>query len=237
MVCIHCQSVQGWDFDACNSRVADMAKLAMMLFDVAANAMAPKKRPTRFERTTQRRGSQEQDSDYANVISWECTCGSTRRQLISSKFVSLFRQLASDYPLSHYDNNPIQLDMISVPQTPSNTSSGDSSSSADTQSSDGSDSTGGGSSRASVSTAPSSSHSTAITLDFDTHAFVPLLVRAAGRYVLVPTNVTGKDTREFFQDLILHYRQHRGFLRRFLSIFVYSHCDFVKVNTRGFLKG
>lgn len=213
-----------------------MAKLAMMLFDVAANTMAPRKWPTRSERSTQCRGSQEQHSDYVNVISWECTCGSTRRELISSKFGSSFRQLASEYPISYYDNNSIQLNRLSVPLTPSNTSLGDSSSFAETQSVDGSDSTDGGSSRASVSTAPSSTGSTAITLDFDTHAFVHLLVRAADRYVLSPINVTGKDAREFFQDLILRYRQHRGFLRRFLSIFVYSHCDFVKVNTRGPLK-
>lgn len=210
-----------------------MTKLAMMLFDVAANAMAPRKGPTRSERSTQRRGSQEQHSDYAKVIAWECTCGSTRRELISSKYGSLFRQLASEYPISHYDNTPTQLDRLSVPQIPSNSSLGDSSSSADTQSSDGLDSTDGGSSRASVSTAPSSTGSTAITLDFDTHAFVHLLVRAADRYVLSSINVTGKDARSFFLDLIIHYRQHRGSLRRFLSIFVYSHCDFVKVDTRG----
>lgn len=196
----------------------------------------PRKRPMRFVSTIQRGGSQEQHSDYAKVISWECKCGSTRRELISSKYGNLFGQLASEYPISHYDNNPIQLDRLSVPQTPSNASSGDSSSSADTQSSDGSDSTDGGSSRASVSTAPSSSGSTAITLDFDTHTFVHLLVRAADRYVLSPINVTGKDAREFFQDLIIHYRQHRGFLRRVLSVFVYSHCDFVKVDTRGHFK-
>lgn len=217
--------------------VADRVKIGtILLFDVAAYAMTPRKQPMRFERATQRRGGQEQHSDYANIISWECTCGSTRRELISSTFGSLFWQLASEYPISYYDNNPIQLDRLSVPQTPSNTSLGDSSSSAETQSVNGSESTGGGSSRVSVSTAPSSTGSTAITLDFDTHAFVHLLVRAADRYVLSPINVTGKDARGFFQGLILQYRQHRGFLRRFLSIFVYSHCDFVKVNTRGPLK-
>lgn len=52
--------------------------------------------------------------------------------------------------------------------------------------------------------------------------------------MLSSINVIGKDTREFFQELIIQYCQHRGFLRRLLSIFVYSHCDFVKVMFRPF---
>lgn len=196
-----------------------MVKFAMIfLLDVAANAMTPRKQPMRSEGTSQRRGSQ-QHSDHANVLSWECTCGNTRRELISSEYATLFRQLASEYPISHYDNNPIQLDRLSIPQTPSNNSLGDASTSTDTHSVDGSGSTDGGSSKASVSTAPSSTGSTAITLDFDRQTFVHLLIGTADRYVLSSINVTGKDAREFFKDLITHYRQHRGFLRRFLFYF------------------
>lgn len=47
--------------------------------------------------------------------------------------------------------------------------------------------------------------------------------------MLSSMKVTDKNARRFFQDLVVRYGQHRGFLRRVFSIFVYSHCDFVKV--------
>ena len=217
-------------FDAYHFQFADMVKLTLVLFHFIAGSMTPTTPPMRFKRCTEGRLGQEEHADYAKVISWRCTCGSTRRELVSLKYANLFQQLASKYPTAHSDNNPIQLHKLSVPQTSSNTSSGESSSSGDTQSVDSSSSTDGGGSRASVSTAPSSTGSTAVTLDFDTQVFVHLLVRNADRFLLSSMNVTNKDARAFFQDLIIRYHQKRGLLRRIFSIFVYSHCDFVKVN-------
>lgn len=195
----------------------------------------PARRPMQSKES--QKPSSSQHTDRTKVMSWRCTCGSIRREIVSLKYAKLFQQLASEYPAAHHNNSPIQLNRLSVPQTRPQSSSGDSSSSVDTQSVKSSDSTDGGSRRASVQTAPSSTGSTTITLDFDTQAFIHLLVRKAGRYVLSPMNVTNKDAREFFQDLIIRYHQHRGLLRRIFSIFVYSHCDFVKVNLFGSLKG
>lgn len=172
----------------------------------------------------------QEHADSAKILSWRCTCGYTRREIVSLKYANLFQQLASEYPAAHHNNSPIQLNRLPVPQTRSQSSSGDSSSSVDTQSVKSSGSTDEGSRRASVQTAPSSTGSTTITLEFDTQAFIHLLVRKAGRYVLSPMDVTHQDARDFFQDLIIRYHQHRGLLRRIFSIFVYSHCDFVKVN-------
>lgn len=173
--------------------------------------------------------SQEEHVDHPKVISWRCRCGSTRRELLSPKNANLFQQLAKEHPTAHHDNNPIQLDRLSALHPPSQASHRNSSPSGDTQSVDSSHSTDGDSSRASVSTAPSSADSTGITIDFNTQAFVHLLVQKGGRYVLSSMKVTDKDARGFFQDLVVRYGRHRGFLRRIFSIFVYSHCDFVKV--------
>lgn len=175
--------------------------------------------------------NQEEHAGCAKVMSWICTCGSTRRELISPKYAALFRQLISQYPTAHYKNNPNQLKSHSVSQVSSQSLSGDSTSSSDTQSVGSVDSTEGSSGQASVSTAPSSTGSTTITLDFSTQTFVHLLVRKADRYLLSSIKVKDKDARGFFQDLVVRYHRHRGYLRRIFSIFVYSHCDFVKVST------
>ncbi|KAG8158120.1 hypothetical protein KVR01_011881 [Diaporthe batatas] len=173
--------------------------------------------------------SLDEDADCAKVISWLCKCGCTRQELVSPKFANLFQRLASEYPMAHCNSDPIQPIGLYAPRSLCTNPSGSSSSSTDTPSVIGSDSTGGGSSRASVSTAPSSTGSTTITVDFDRQTFVHLLVRKGDQYVLSPMKVTEGDARGFFQDLIVRYQRQRGFLRQFLSIFVYSHCDFVKV--------
>lgn len=175
--------------------------------------------------------NQEEHVGCTKVMSWICTCGSTRRELISPKFADLFRQLISQYPTAHYNNNPIQLNSLSAPQLRPQSSSGDSTSSSDTQSVGSLDSADGSDGQASVPTAPSSTGSTAITLDLDTQTFIHMLVRKADRYILSSVKVADKDARGFFQDLISRYHRHRGYLRRIFSVFVYSHCDFVKVGT------
>lgn len=58
-------------------------------------------------------------------------------------------------------------------------------------------------------------------------AFVFLVVKAS-RYTLAPIEVTGKKARDFFRAIVENYYQKRGW-RRLLSIYVYSHCDFIKV--------
>lgn len=173
----------------------------------------------------------EDHRDYAKGMSWRCKCGCTRREQVSPKYANLFQRLVNQYPMVHYGNKPTLSTGLCVPRSPSPISSGSSSSSADTQSVDSLVSTGGRNSRGSVSTAPSSTGPTTVTLDFDRQTFVHLLIRKGHRYVVSPMKATDADARGFFQDLIVRYRQQRGTFRRFLSIFVYSHCDFVKVNS------
>lgn len=207
----------------------DMVKLA--IFIAISLVALPSTRSKCSKGCPERSVNQEEHAGCTKVMSWVCTCGSTRRELISPKYADLFRQLISQYSTTHYNNNPIQLNSLSVPKAPSQSSSGDSTSSSDAQSVGSVDSTDGSSVQASVSTGPSSTGSTTITLDFNTQAFVHLLVRKADRYILSSIKVTDKDSRGFFRDIIVRYHRHRGFIRRIFSIFVYSHCDFVKVST------
>lgn len=58
------------------------------------------------------------------------------------------------------------------------------------------------------------------------------LVVKAGKYTLAPIDVTEKKARDFFQAIIEKYNQKRRW-RRLFSIYVYSHCDFVKVSHNG----
>lgn len=55
------------------------------------------------------------------------------------------------------------------------------------------------------------------------------LVIKATRYTLASIDVTEKKARDFFEAIVETYNQKRGW-RRLLSIYVYSHCDFVKVS-------
>lgn len=48
-------------------------------------------------------------------------------------------------------------------------------------------------------------------------------------YALDTINVGSMKAREFFQALRTSYKIHRGLWRRIFSVFVYNHCDFVKI--------
>ena len=58
-----------------------------------------------------------------------------------------------------------------------------------------------------------------------------LLIANAGDYGLSQISVDGIGTRAFFQNLRMEYFSLRGLLRRYLSVWSYSHCDFYQVGT------
>lgn len=79
-------------------------------------------------------------------------------------------------------------------------------------------------------TSPSSRNSVVVALDDVTKSFVLLLVLKASRYDLASIDVTDMTARDFFKTIVQEYNEKRGVWRRFFSIFVYSHCDFMKVS-------
>lgn len=100
-----------------------------------------------------------------------------------------------------------------------------------------SDSSSMGSSGVQSASSSSSSANTAMTppdsvVDFGTgprrYIYVFLLTKAS-EYKLDTIDVSSMEARNFFQALRAIYNKHRGFWRRAFSLFVYNHCDFIKV--------
>lgn len=131
--------------------------------------------------------------------------------------------LAHAFPLS---NEPLERPPSSLSNTSSQATGTTSGSEGKSTGSD-TVSTAGSSSLGSVTDATSPS-SSVISFGTPPKAFVFLVVKAA-RYTLAPIDVTEKKARDFFQAIVETYNQKRGW-RRLLSIYVYSHCDFVKVS-------
>jgi hypothetical protein len=62
------------------------------------------------------------------------------------------------------------------------------------------------------------------------YIYVFLLIKAS-EYVLESIDVSTMTARDFFQALRGAYMRHRNLWRRAFSVFVYNHCDFIKVLT------
>lgn len=97
-----------------------------------------------------------------------------------------------------------------------------------------------GSSGVQSASSSSSSANTAITppdsvVDFGTgprrYIYVFLLTKAS-EHTLDTIDVSSMESRDFFQALRAIYNKHRGFWRRAFSVFVYNHCDFIKVRLK-----
>ncbi|KAG6358064.1 hypothetical protein INS49_013948 [Diaporthe citri] len=160
-------------------------------------------------------------------ISWKCltvlqNCGTEREEIVPFVYASKLSHLASQFPLS---NEP--------PERPPSSLSSDSSqatkatSGSESQSTSSGSSSAAGSSSLRSSTAATSPSSSVISFGTPPKAFVFLVVKAS-RYILAPIDVTEKKARDFFQAIVENYNVKRGW-RRLLSIYVYSHCDFVKI--------
>ncbi|PSR82126.1 hypothetical protein BD289DRAFT_25347 [Coniella lustricola] len=76
---------------------------------------------------------------------------------------------------------------------------------------------------------PNSNDPLALSLVNDQRRFVFLLTLKASRYFFSSLDVTEMGPAAFFQTLAARYNENRGYLRRCFSVFVYSHCDFVKI--------
>lgn len=83
--------------------------------------------------------------------------------------------------------------------------------------------------RRELSTFPSPDDSLPLPLERIQQRYVFLLTRKASRYLFCSVDVTAMGSAEFFQTLAAKYNANRGYLRRLFSVFVYSHCDFVKI--------
>lgn len=97
-----------------------------------------------------------------------------------------------------------------------------------------------GSSGVQSASSSSSSADTVITppdsvVDFGTgprrYIYVFLLSKAS-EYKFDTIDVSSMEARDFFQALRAMYNKHRGFWRRAFSVFVYNHCDFIKVRLK-----
>lgn len=138
-------------------------------------------------------------------------------------YASRLSHLASRFPLSNDPQERPQSTLSSSSSQASDTTRG----SGESSTVSGAASASGGSSLRS-STAATSPSSSVISFGAPPKAFVFLVVKAS-RYTLAPIEVTGKKARDFFRAIVENYNQKRGW-RRLLSIYVYSHRDFVKVH-------
>lgn len=154
-------------------------------------------------------------------------CGTGREEIVPFVYASKLSHLASQFPLSNEppDRPPSSLSNSSSQATESSSGSRAQSTGSSTLSAAGSSSLRSG-------TAATSQSSSVICLGTPPKAFVFLVVKAS-RYTLAPIDVTEKKARDFFQAIVEKYNQKRGWWRRLLSIYVYSHCDFVKVSANG----
>lgn len=150
-------------------------------------------------------------------------CGTEREEIVPFVYASNLRHLASQFPLS---NEPPERPPSSLSNSSSQTTETSSGSGAQSTSSSTLSAAGGSSQRS--GTAATSQSSSVISFGTPRKAFVFLVVKAS-QYTLAPIDVTEKKAREFFQAIVENYNQKRGW-RRLLSIYVYSHCDFVKVS-------
>lgn len=153
-------------------------------------------------------------------------CGTEREEIVPFVFASKLSHLASQFPLS---NEPPDRPSSSLSNSSSQAT--ESSSGSRAQSTGSSTLTAAGSSSLRSGTAATSQSSSVISFGTPPKAFVFLVVKAS-RYTLVPIDVTEKKARDFFQAIVENYNRRRGW-RRLLSIYVYSHRDFVKVSVNG----
>lgn len=144
-------------------------------------------------------------------------------------YASGLRKLAHQFPLSNEPPGRPPSTLSNTSSQTTGTTSGTSGSEAHSTFSD--SSSARGSSSLPTGTAATSPSSSVIAFGNPPKAFVFLVVKAA-RYTLAPIDVTEKKARDFFQAIVDNYNQKRGW-RRLLSIYVYSHCDFVKVGDSG----
>lgn len=145
-------------------------------------------------------------------------------------YASKLSHLASQFPLSNEppERPPSSLSSVSSQATKATSGSESQSTASDSSSV-------AGSSTLRSSTAATSPSSSVISFGTPPKAFVFLVVKAS-RYILAPIDVTEKKARDFFQAIVENYNMKRGWWRRLLSIYVYSHCDFVKVSHNGKLR-
>ncbi|KAI3392424.1 hypothetical protein diail_5703 [Diaporthe ilicicola] len=155
-------------------------------------------------------------------ISWTCDCGTEREEIVPYIYASKLSQLASQFPLSN--ELPVR-----PPSSLSNSSSqaSETTTGSEGQSTDFGASSTSGSSSLHSGTAATSPGSSVVSFASPRKAFVFLVVKA-GTYTLAPIDVTQKTARDFFKAIVDNYKHKRGW-RRLLSIYVYSHSDFVKI--------
>lgn len=152
------------------------------------------------------------------------SCGTKREEIVPTVYASKLSHLLSQFPLG---NEPPERPPSSLSRASSQDTKATGRSESQTTHTCSSSDTGSSNLRSSTAaTTPSSS---VISLGDPPKSFVFLLVKAS-RYTLAPIDVTEKKARDFFQAIVEAYNQKRGWSRRLLSIYVYSHCDFVKVS-------
>lgn len=152
------------------------------------------------------------------------SCGTKREEIVPTVYASKLSHLLSQFPLS---NEPPARPSSSLSRASSQDTTITSGSESQTTSKCSSSVTGSSGLRS--STAATTPNSSVISLGDPPKLFVFLVVKAS-RYTLAPIDVTEKKARDFFQAIVEKYNQKRGWSRRLLSIYVYSHCDFVKVS-------
>jgi hypothetical protein len=152
------------------------------------------------------------------------SCGAEREEIVPFVYASKLSHLPSQYPLSNEFSGrpPSSLSRASSQATRATSGS-------ESQSKSSNSASAAGSSSLQSSTASTSPSSSVISFGTPAKAFVFLVVEAS-RYTLAPIDVTEKKARDCFQAIVENYNLKRGWWRRVLSIYVYSHSEFVKAS-------
>ncbi|KAH9893104.1 hypothetical protein F4778DRAFT_749708 [Xylariomycetidae sp. FL2044] len=160
-----------------------------------------------------------------SVLTWTCACGSTRTEQMPVHLAHYLKQCVAQYNNTTASSSSSSTSNIEMPAISSSSypgqrypSSGDSSngrSSTDITDYD-------------TYPHPADMKNASIALDCQSERYVFLLVKSSLSY-LVNMDVSKMRAMDFFKDLITQYAEKRGMLRYWFSIYVYNHCDFVRI--------
>ncbi|ORY04774.1 hypothetical protein BCR34DRAFT_591111 [Clohesyomyces aquaticus] len=141
---------------------------------------------------------------------WQCRCGARRRAQVPvwvgkslSRVSNMFKSSSKSTLPTHTQNVALQAQIISRNDADS--------------SKQGSNEAARGSSGTANSTPPRMA------------GYVFLGVKRGGEHNVAEINVHGLGDDQFFKELRAEYYKMKGYLRRFFSVWRFTHCDFVKV--------
>ncbi|OTA55095.1 hypothetical protein K449DRAFT_453147 [Hypoxylon sp. EC38] len=160
------------------------------------------------------------------MLTWKCGCGMTRQEHMP---LTLAKLLAHVIPRkstnASNEDNSSDLESSSMSTGRSQGSTTDSDDQSSTSYGSHSSMNIIDSDATSLSDTTNDAH---VTIDNINMKYVFIIIKASGSK-LVQLEVANMKAVEFFRNLTAQYKQTRGFFRTWFSIYVYNHCDFVRI--------